>query len=287
MRVARERHPGALGLALQVHRFVDDGAAPSGVTVLLLHGFLDRGLTWDDVAAPLARAGHAVVAPDLRGYGESERTARGGYYHFPDYVADVDALVRSLAPERLIVVGHSMGGTVACLFAGARPERVERLVLVEGIGPPSLPRDQARHRMRQWLDDLAAPPVSRDLASHEAAVSRLARFHPQVPHAVLERRARQLVSSSNDGLAWCYDPLHRTTSPTAFSADLLGVFLANYRGPVLYVGGGESGFHPEDEAARLAMFSDVRRVEIEGAGHMVHWTAPDALAEAILGFAPP
>src|SRR5690242_21631642 len=103
------------GIDLFVHRFRDEAAAPSGLTVLLLHGYMDAGGTWDLVAPALAAAGHDVVAPDLRGFGRSDAVGPGGYYHFPDYVADVEALVRELAPERLAVVGHSMGGTVASL----------------------------------------------------------------------------------------------------------------------------------------------------------------------------
>src|SRR4051794_24555734 len=98
------------GLKLYVHRFRDPAAAPSGLTILLVHGFLDSGATWDLVAPRLARAGHDVVAPDLRGFGLSDYVGAGGYYHFPDYIADLAELVDAIAPRRLSVVGHSMGG---------------------------------------------------------------------------------------------------------------------------------------------------------------------------------
>src|SRR5436190_808867 len=101
----------ANGIELALHRF---GSPPPGAeTVLLLHGFLDAAGTWDLVAAPLARAGFNVIAPDLRGFGESGRVPEGGYYHFPDYIADVEDLVRALGLTSLSIVGHSMGGGVA------------------------------------------------------------------------------------------------------------------------------------------------------------------------------
>src|SRR5271166_3011453 len=115
------------GLKLWVHRFREEATPPSGLTIVLLHGFMDAGATWDLVAPTLAHGGHEVVAPDLRGFGWSDSIGAGGYYHFPDYVADVAELVDALAPRRLGLVGHSMGGTIAAFYAGANRDRVERL----------------------------------------------------------------------------------------------------------------------------------------------------------------
>ncbi len=284
MEVTRERRAGH-GLELCVHRFRDDAAAPCGLTALLLHGFLDGGATWDRVAAPLCAAGIEVLAPDQRGFGASERAPRGGYYHFPDYVADVDALVRGLAPSKLVVVGHSMGGTVACNFAGARPERVAGLVLLEGVGPPGTPPDAGLRRTRQWLADLENPPREKTLASLDDARRRLAFYNPRAPEDLLRARAEQLTTRSGDGLAWAYDPLHRTTSPMPFNVEGFKEFLRAVRCPVLFMGGGEDGFHPPDEAERLAAFAgEVTRVDLAGAGHALHWTRPDEVSRAILDF---
>ncbi|MBL8740121.1 MAG: alpha/beta hydrolase, partial [Myxococcales bacterium] len=141
------------GLDHALHRFEMEGPAPRR-TVLLLHGFLDSARTFELLAAPLVQAGFEVVAPDFRGFGRSGRVPPGGYYHFPDYVADLEGIVRTLAPERLFIVAHSMGGSVATLFAGARPERVEKLVIMEGLGPLATPPETAPDRMRRWLADL-------------------------------------------------------------------------------------------------------------------------------------
>ena len=279
-------HQRLNGLKLWVNRFRDPDAPPSGLTVLLVHGFLDAGATWDLVAPTLARAGHEVIAPDLRGFGQSEWIGAGGYYHFPDYVADLSELMDSLLPRRLALVGHSMGGTVAALLAGARPECFERVALLEGLGPIGLEPEMAVERMKAWLRNLRdAPRSTRPLASLQEAIERLALHHPRVDRAVIETRARLLTRADDQGrLFWAYDPLHRSTAPTPFNIENFRVFLRRIACPTLVVSGGSLGWHPPDEAERAACLKDARHLELANAGHMMHWTAPEALAASLLAF---
>lgn len=256
--------------------------------VLLLHGFMDAGGTWDLVAEHLVARGLHLVAPDQRGFGQSDRVGTGGYYHFPDYVADVDRLTRDLAPEgaRLSLVGHSMGGTVANLFCGARPDRVHRLVLMEGVGPPAMPPAVGVDRMRGWLDQGLKPASDRTrLDSEDDALARLQFHHRRVPAEVLKTRIPHLSRRDETGLSWCYDPQHRRTSPHRFDVETFRAFATQVDCPVRFVSGGPTGFHPSDEQARLAAFPNlVDQVEIADAGHMMHWTRPEACARAIGDF---
>lgn len=276
------------GIRLRVHRFQDDAAPPSGLVLLLLHGYMDAGGTWDLVAPYLASAGHVLLAPDMRGFGESDGVGPGGYYHFVDYVADVDVLVRRLVPEgaRLGVVGHSMGGTVASLFTGARPERVERLALLEGLGPPSMAPSVAVDRVRAWLRNLEQlQRAPRPLESMDDAVRRLVANHPRVAREVLASRARWLTRLDAEGrLTWAYDPLHRTTSPMPFQVEMFEAFLAAIRCPTLVVGGGPAGFHPEDEPDRIRKIAGVEVADLPDAGHMMHWTRPAELGGLLARF---
>lgn len=274
------------GLKLFVHRFRDQSAAPSGLTLLVLHGIFDAGSTWDLCAGPLTRAGHEVIAPDLRGFGKSDWIGAGGYYHFADYVADMAALVDQLNPPRLGLIGHSMGGSIAALYAGVRGERLEKLALLEGMGPPTMEPTLAVDRMQAWLRDLTrVARVPRPLASMSDAVARLAANNPDVPQEVLETRARLLTRMDEDGrLVWAHDPLHRTTSPTSFRVDEFKTFLSRIPCPTLLVSGGPKGWHPPDEAERAAAIPKTTQVELPAAGHMMHWTDPLGLARELLAF---
>lgn len=258
-------------------------------TVVLVHGFMDAAGTWDLVAPALAAQGLRVLAPDMRGFGEGARAGRGGYYHFVDYVFDLADLVEVLSPgDPVAVVGHSMGGTIATLFTGTFPERVARLVVIEGVGPPDNPWEMGPTRMRGWIEQVRASRVrgkdgARPTFSREEALRRMGANHPAVPPSVLEHRLPHLASEAGEGrLAWQFDPLHRTTSPMPFFAKLFVEFAKKVTCPVLFVSGGPLGYHPPDEEERLTAFADCRRAELADAGHMVHWTRPDELAPLLV-----
>ena len=259
----------------------------AGATALLLHGFMDGGATWDLVAPSLAAAGFRVLAPDLRGYGETARVGSGGYYHFLDYVFDVADLVDDVVvPAPLFLVGHSMGGTVSTLYAGTFPERVTKLALLEGLGPPDNSWEVGPIRTRTWIDDVRAArrkAGERAMASPADALRRLRANHPGVDAQVLEDRLRHLIREAPEGkVTWKHDPLHRTTSPMPFFAKTFIEFAKKITAPTLFVDGGPLGYHPPDEEERLAAIPNVTRATLEGAGHMMHWTRPGPLADALL-----
>jgi pimeloyl-ACP methyl ester carboxylesterase len=245
---------------------------------------MDAAGTWDRVAPALAEAGHRVLAPDMRGFGTGARAPAGSYYHFPDYVADLAALIDVLVPSKAPVklIGHSMGGTVVTYLAGAWPARISRLVSIEGLGPPDNGFELGPVRTEKWLDDLRSVRPSVPI-KREDARRRLGVAHPLVPADILDTRFPHLVRDVGEGMVeWNYDPLHRTTAPVPFFAQLFREFAKRVTCPVMFVSGGERGFHPPDEAERLAAFANVRSETIADAGHMVHWTKPAELTSLLL-----
>jgi pimeloyl-ACP methyl ester carboxylesterase len=258
-------------------------------TVVLIHGFMDAAATWDRVAPRLSAAGFRVLAPDLRGFGDTPPMGAGGYYYFPDYVHDLADLIDALVPadSRLLLVGHSMGGSVATQYAGAFPERPTRLAVLEGAGPPPGKPEDAPAALRRWVEEVrfTRSRGERTFGSRSEALRRLLFNHPKVPPDVLRDRIDSLSRTSADGaMAWKADPLHATRGPIPFSAEGWMAFARSVTCPVLFVSGGPQGWHPPDEEARIGSFAMLERAEIPEAGHMMHWSAPEALSELLLRF---
>ena len=277
----------ANGLDHHVLEWTPSGAQLS--VAVLLHGFQDGAASFDGVAPALAAVGLRVFAPDLRGFGQSARVPLGGYYHFPDYVFDVADLVDHLSPDApIFLVGHSMGGTVAGLHASTFPGRVALLALLEGLGPPDFPSSGAVDRLHHWIDGVRRTRAREEKAmSLDEAARRLRTSHPSVDEAVLRTRASQLtrpVAEGSEQRVWRFDPLHRTTSPIGFSSSRWMAHGARIAAPTLVVSGGPTGFHPDDEEARIAVIPHVRRAEIADAGHMMHWTRPEQLSALLIDF---
>ncbi len=248
----------------------------TGTPLVVLHGFLEQGMAWDAVATRLSRR---VLAPDQRGHGLSGHVGAGGFYHFYDYVRDLDALVRHIGGP-VDLLGHSMGGSVATLFAGTRPEMVRRLILVEGLGPPDTTGSAVR-AARSFLDGLAKPPVHAPFADIDAGVAKILRFNPNIAHATARAMVERSTRPVTGGLVWTWDPLHRARSPKPYSWAEYRQFAAAITAPTLLIDGADSVFRFPGVTERADAFAHARLQSIGGAGHLVHHDQPERLAQAI------
>lgn len=280
MITAREEAIAVNGLR---HHVIIWGEQP--VDVVLCHGFLDVAWSFDAVAKALVEAGHGVASFDWRGHGQTEWIGAGGYYHFPDYVLDLEELIPRLTGHRVHLVGHSMGGGACAMFAAARPEKLRTLSLVEGIGPPEMEPREPGARLRAWLDGVAktrarARPPMRDAG---AALARMRLQNPELPDDLGLFLVSKSTKAVEGGIQWTFDPLHKTFSPRPFQADLFTQALEAIPVPTLIVAG-ERGFRLADEQARMHKIRDHRFVEIADVGHMIHWFEPRRLAFELAAF---
>jgi pimeloyl-ACP methyl ester carboxylesterase len=260
--------------------------------LLLVHGGRDHGRSWDDVAACFADRWH-VVAPDLRGHGRSA-WSDGGAYAMEDFVYDLDRLCATLgvsAARPATIVGHSLGGNIATRWTALYPDRVRRLVSIEGLGPRPRPETPSSLQpMRDWIDRRARRedrglPVYSDLA---AATARMHAVHPNLSPDLARRLTEHGVRPAPDGgVAFAYDPLLLAWQPGDMPAAEREAMWAEIACPVLLVHGRDSWASNPAEDGRTAHFRDARVVSLEQAGHWVHHDRFDAFVAEVAAFIEP
>lgn len=271
------------GLRYHVRRWGD----PAAPKVFLLHGWLDTSATWDPVARGLL-PGFQVLCPDWRGFGLTEWPQDG--YWFQDYVGDLEAVLDHYSPSAPVdLVGHSMGGQAASLYAGLRPERVRRLVLLDSLFLPDMEMALAPKRFRGWLDELKNLPQQKTYSSFEELAGRVRHQHPQLSPERALFVARGWGREDADGrISLCADPKHRMRGPGLYHAEESVAIWRQVTASTLFLDGGKSPFTkaiPAAEVRRRRECFRTRREEVmESAGHMVHFDAPEETARHILEF---
>ncbi len=258
--------------------------------VFMLHGWIDSSATFQFVVDELRKPWH-VIAPDWRGHGGSHRT--GETYPFLQLVADLDALLEHYSPDEPVrVVGHSLGANTACLYAGTRPERVQRLVNLEGFAPvPALSKGTPATRLAHWLATLRKGVSNRPYGSYEEMASRLQRENPRLTAARADFLAREFSCRQPDGsLEFNTDPYQRAPSPFFGLDGVIESAWPQITARVLMVTGAESDLFallsqvPGLFARRIAFLKQVEHVHLEGAGHNPHHDCPEQVAELIERF---
>ena len=253
--------------------------------MILLHGFLEHAHAWDFVAPRLADAGFHVLALDWRGHGDTDWIGAGGYYHFPDYAADLAGVVRALG-GRVALVAHSMGAGAAVLYTGTVPSSVTAIACIDALGPPDTDPETAPRRYEDWLADLdKAAARTRPLLTLADATARLRERFPHFPEPLAAHLALHGTRPDDGGRRWKFDPLHQTTAPIPYYVRQARPFWKRVACPVLYVAGGESPYRlpAVEEAERLAALR-AERVVLPGVGHHPHLEAPERLAPLLIEF---
>lgn len=273
-RPTREHRLRANGLEHHVVEWNPSGARD---TVVLCHGFLDLAFGFGQLAALLPAL--RVLAVDFRGHGESGHVPPGGYYHFPDYILDLHLLLPQLVSEPFHLVGHSMGGSISAMYAATHPVRT--LSMLDSLGIRQEDPSRAPSRLATWLRQASTPRGNTVLRDLDHAVERLRARHPTVDEAFLRALAVHATRPHEGGLTWRFDPLHQTLSPVAFDPHRFDHMLSAIEAPMLVLMG-EHGLRTPDHHQRLARIRKLSWHELKSAGHMLHWTHAEQVAEHLL-----
>jgi pimeloyl-ACP methyl ester carboxylesterase len=235
-----------------------------------------------------------VIAPDWRGFGLTENFGVDCYW-FPDYIGDLDAILQHYSPNEAVnLLGHSMGGNIACLYAGVRPQRVARLINLEGFGWAATRPEQAPKRYAKWLDELRDPPDMRAYALREDVMRRLQKNNRRLTDERADFLSRHWSAENADG-KWIIlgDPAHKLSNPILYRLEEALACWQEITAPVLWVEAAETEawrwMGPKDAARievdrRITFIRNVTKAMIEDAGHMLHHDQPEALAELIEKF---
>ena len=266
---------------------------PGGTPLFLLHGWMDVAASFQFVVDAL-KADRWIIAPDWRGFGQTLIPGADSIW-FPDYLADLEGLLDHYAPgQQVDLAGHSMGGNIAMLYAGIRPQRVRRLVNLEGFGMPATRPTQAPARLGQWLDHVRqlhqGGLAMREYDGLEAVARRLIKTNPRLAPDRATWLAQHWARETSPG-SWQIQgqPAHRTTNPYLYRADETQAIHACISAPTLVVEAEEDSlamlwrgsYSRAQFHERLAVIAQLEKAVVANAGHMLHHDQPVAVAALI------
>jgi pimeloyl-ACP methyl ester carboxylesterase len=270
---------------LKLH-YVDWGNSGRPLMVLV-HGGRDHARSWDQVALRF-RADYHIVAPDLRGHGDSA-WARGSEYSMIEYVLDLAQLLEQLAMFPVVLIGHSLGGAIALQYSGVYPEQVAKVVAIEGLGPtPRLIKHRPPHeRMQAWISEMRA------FASRHAhryttladAVQRMREANPRLSETMARHLTVHGTNRNEDGTyTWKFDNYVRASSPYDFNVEDARRIWERISSPTLLIRGTDSLATDPEADGRATAFHHRRVVAIAQAGHWVHHDQLEAFVKVVREF---
>jgi pimeloyl-ACP methyl ester carboxylesterase len=273
---------------LRLH-YVDWGN-PEAPPLLLVHGGRDHCRNWDWVAQALRKDYH-VIAPDLRGHGDSQWIV-GGTYTTMDYVYDITQLIHQLELAPLRIVAHSMGGNISLRYAGLYPENVSKLVAIEGLGPsPKMAAEMKKididEGLRGWIKQLRklSGRQTRRYTSIEEAATRMKEANPHLSVEQAYHLTVHGINQNEDGsYSWKFDNYIRAFPSSGLRLEDTEHILSKISCPTLLVYGEESGASNPAVDGRAEVFQDVQVENVAKAGHWVHHDQLDVFLDMLKDF---
>jgi pimeloyl-ACP methyl ester carboxylesterase len=281
---------------LKYHVLLWGEPAPGKTPLVMVHGWMDVAASWQFVVDAFAHD-HYVIAADWRGYGLTQSPDADNYW-FPDYLADLDFLIDHYSPDAPVhLVGHSMGGNIAMLYAGSRPERIRKLVNLEGFGMAATRPSQAPKRYAKWMDELKAlhrgEMALKAYDSADGVAQRLMKTNQRLSQDKADWLARHWAKPDAQG-KWRIlgDAAHKITNAQLYRVDEVLEIYKSITAPTLAVQASDDSlakwwqgkYTLAEYHERLRCVPDARTALIQDAGHMLHHDQPQRLAELIDGF---
>ncbi len=281
---------------LNYHVQVWGEPGPGKTPLVMVHGWMDVAASYQFVVDAFSED-HYIIAPDWRGYGKTKVPKTDNYW-VPDYLADLDFLLDHYAPDQQVnLVGHSMGGNVVMLYGGVRPQRIRRLVNLEGFGMPATIPAQAPGRFATWMDELkklhAGEMELKAYDSADGVARRLMKTNPRLGADKAAWLARHWAAENADG-SWSIlgDAAHKVTSAQLYRVEEVMAIYQRLSMPVLAVEASDNSldmwwkgkFTLAEYHERLQVVPQVEIARIEDAGHMMHHDQPEVLAALIERF---
>lgn len=270
------------GLELAVYQW--GSPSPTLPTMVFLHGWLDHGTSWNSTALYLVELGYHCIAIDHRGHGRSGHIPLYEEYHFPDYISDLQAILKSLTLDHFVLVGHSMGGTIASLYGAFCLPKAAKIVLIDGLGPKHEEPDEARHRLhlhfRQRNLISKHKPMSIDIGT-----KKLKRAHPFLNESSIHLEFFELTLPTEhnpDKMIWRWDPRHRNKAAIGFDLRRYLNILEwiDVRTEVIF---GKNSWYLQlpDIPERIKHISDCGHSTVLPSGHSPHLECPELLANTL------
>ncbi len=282
---------------LRYHVRIWGEPSPDQIPWVLLHGWMDVAASYQFVVDALAHQ-HYVIAPDWRGFGLTE-SGEVDHFWYPDYLADLDCLLDHYAPRGPVnLVGHSMGGNVAMMYAGVRPERIRRLINLEGFGLPATTPSQAPGRYARWMDEIKAlnrgEKTLKTYDSPDGVARRLIKTNPRLSPDKAAWLAQHWARESTPG-QWRIlgDPAHKIINAQLYRVDEVLAAFRQISMPVLMIEAEEDSmaawwknqeYNRAQHRERLQAVPQIEIATIADAGHMLHHDQPEVLATLMARF---
>ncbi len=259
-------------LSLSLAIWGDEKAEP----VVLVHGGRDQKRSWDWTAKQLA-VRYRVFAYDLRGHGQSDWVSDGDY-GVMDHVYDLASLVDLINVQQVKLIGHSLGGNIVIRFTGLFPERVSKLIAIEGLGPsPKMLAERLamrpEERLHFWMEDRRKKTQrkARIMSDFDEAKARMRSAHPQLSEEYVTHLTKHGVKTNSDGsLSWAYDPAGMGRSPSDISHDDFVHLWGRITCPSLLIYGAQSWASDPSKDGRAKHFPAGEVRVYDGAAHWVH-----------------